>query len=130
MDINEDITILYVEDDEIDIMSLKRCFQENSLKNRMFVAESGEEGLEFLRSNIVKKPCVIILDVHLPKMSGIEMLKSLRLDDDIRDTPVFMLTTSDREKDILDAYDLDVSDYLVKPIDIEDLKEKMSKLTL
>ena len=109
--------ILLVEDDQIDQMNIRRAFERNKIMNPLYVAENGIEALEMLRDGRVPdERRLILLDLNMPKMNGIEFLKSLRADDKLSHTPVVVLTTSNDEQDKVNAYDLNVAGYLLKPV--------------
>ena len=109
--------ILLVEDDQIDQMNIRRAFERNTIMNPLYVAENGIEALEMLRDGRVPdERRLILLDLNMPKMNGIEFLKSLRADDKLSHTPVVVLTTSNDEQDKVNAYDLNVAGYLLKPV--------------
>ena len=110
--------ILLVEDDTIDVMALKRALQQRQLTNPLTVARDGVEALEILRGGPeqapLSKPYMILLDLSLPRMNGIEFLETLRVDPALQDAIVFMLTTSRADEDRSAAYRLNVAGYMVK----------------
>lgn len=109
--------ILLVEDDQIDQMNVRRAFERNKITNPLYVAENGVEALEMLRDGRVPdERRLILLDLNMPKMNGIEFLKALRADAALGHTPVVVLTTSNDEQDKVNAYDLNVAGYLLKPV--------------
>ena len=109
--------ILLVEDDQIDQMNVRRAFERNKITNPLYVAENGIEALEMLRDGRVPdERRLILLDLNMPRMNGIEFLKALRADEKLGHTPVVVLTTSNDEHDKIDAYDLNVAGYLLKPV--------------
>jgi hypothetical protein len=116
------INILLIEDDDVDVMNVQRAFKKGDITSSLFVARDGLEGLEMLRGNstipsvIPKGQRLILLDVHLPKMSGIEFLQALRDDPNLRRIPVVMLTTSNEEGDRFNAYNLNVAGYILKSL--------------
>ena len=128
------ISILLVEDDEVDVMNIKRAFQKNNLSNPLETAENGLVALAMLRGDGVKKldprPKIILLDLNMPKMNGIEFLKILRSDNELKTISVVILTTSNDEKDIVDAYDLNVAGYILKPVEFSKFVEAMRTLNL
>lgn len=112
-----EVTILLVEDDHIDQEAVKRAFQKLKIANPLVVAEDGKEALQYLRSDkgpSIHRPFIIILDLNLPRLNGIEFLKSLRSDQKLKDSVVFVLTTSKDEEDIVAAYQENVAGYMVK----------------
>ncbi|CAN5788090.1 response regulator [soil metagenome] len=123
------LNILLVEDDKVDVMNVRRAFQKNNICNPLWVAGNGLEGLEMLReSDMPKDRRLILLDLNMPRMNGIEFLRKLREDPDHRLTPVVVLTTSDDERDRVNAYDLNVSGYILKPVTLTNFVEAMATL--
>jgi CheY-like chemotaxis protein len=123
------LNILLVEDDQVDVMNVKRAFDRNRISNPLFVAGDGVEGLEMLRSgNIPDERRLVLLDLNMPRMNGIEFLRELRADKDLHLTPVVVLTTSDDERDKIDAYNLNVAGYLLKPVTFVNFVETMAAL--
>lgn len=113
------VNILLVEDDEVDIMNVQRAFKKNSIDNPLFIARNGLEALEILRNGEVPFPHIIILDINMPKMNGIEFLKELRADDELKRASVYVMTTSNEDSDIINAYNLNVAGYILKPLSFE-----------
>lgn len=113
------VNILLVEDDEVDVMNVKRAFTKNNIKNELFVAGNGVEALEMLRTSICPLPRIIILDINMPKMNGIEFLKILREDEKLKNISVFVMTTSNEDSDKINAYNLNVAGYILKPLSFE-----------
>ncbi|MEL6354925.1 MAG: response regulator [Cyanobacteria bacterium J06627_28] len=125
--------ILLVEDDKVDVMNVQRSFKKAKISNPLFVAENGLEALAILRnqSDTVHMPSqrrLVLLDLNMPKMGGIEFLTQLRADPDLKATPVIVLTTSDQEKDRVEAYNLNVAGYILKPVTFISFAEIMSAL--
>lgn len=121
-------SILLVEDDEVDVMSIDRAFQKANISNVLFKATNGVEALEMLDKGIVQKPLIILLDLNMPKMGGLELLKILKQHDKYKSIPVIVLTSSINDEDITKAYRTQVAGYMTKPIGMEQLIEKMSAL--
>ncbi len=116
------ISILLVEDDEVDVMNIQRAFKKNHITNPVHVAGNGLEALAMLRGldgreKLTPAPKIILLDINMPKMNGIEFLTELRTDPELRAISVFVLTTSDEEKDRVAAYDMNVAGYILKPVE-------------
>ncbi|AFV00273.1 response regulator [Simiduia agarivorans] len=111
---NEDITLLLVEDDDIDAMSIERSFRKNRIANPIYRAHDGLSALEALATGEVKRPFVILLDLNLPRMGGLEFLEKLRAEPDHKDAVVFVLTTSKDEQDQIKAYELNSAGYFLK----------------
>lgn len=123
------LNILLVEDDEVDVMNVRRAFERGHMKNSLWVAGNGLEALEMLRENIVPKDRrLILLDLNMPKMNGIEFLEALRADPELSNTPVVVLTTSNDDQDKLDAYTYNVAGYLLKPVTFNSFCERMETL--
>ena len=121
--------ILLVEDDQIDQMNVKRAFERNKIMNPLYIAENGLEALEMLRDGRVpNERRLILLDLNMPKMNGIEFLRSLRADEALNHTPVVVLTTSNDEQDKVQAYNLNVAGYLVKPVTFSNFVELTAAL--
>jgi len=109
--------ILLIEDDDVDVMNVQRSFDKNKILNPLYVAASALEALAMLRDGRVPKTRrMVLLDLNLPGMSGLEFLRELRGDPELRAIPVVVLTTSNDEKDRIDAYGLNVAGYLLKPV--------------
>ncbi len=111
------LNILLVEDDAVDVMNVKRAFSKNHITNPLFVAGDGLEALRKLRGDeIPRDRRLVLLDLSLPRMNGIEFLGELRRDPDLSSIPVVVLTTSTDDQDRFAAYNLNVAGYLLKPV--------------
>lgn len=128
------INILLVEDDDVDVMNVKRAFKKYKITNPLYCAGNGLEALEMLRPNNGKPPKVpeirrlILLDLNMPKMNGLEFLHEIRKDRYLKRTPVIVLTTSDEDKDRIEAYNLNVAGYILKPVTFTNFAEVMVAL--
>jgi CheY-like chemotaxis protein len=128
------INILLVEDDEVDVMNVKRAFKKYKISNPLYIAGNGLEALDMLRSKDGQPPQVpntrrlILLDLNMPKMNGLEFLDELRKDEGLKRTPVIVLTTSDEDKDRIEAYNLNVAGYILKPVTFGNFAEVMMAL--
>lgn len=123
------MNILLVEDDEVDVMNVRRAFERINMKSALFVAGNGLEALQMLRENMIpKERRLILLDLNMPKMNGIEFLQALRADPELSSTPVVVLTTSNDDQDKLDAYNFNVAGYLLKPVTFNSFCERMATL--
>ena len=121
--------ILLVEDDDVDVMNVKRAFDRNHITNPLFVASNGLEALEKLRSGAIPQSRrIVLLDLNMPRMNGIEFLRELRNDPALAPTPVVVLTTSNNDRDKMDAFNLNVAGYLVKPVTFPEFSELMVTL--
>jgi CheY-like chemotaxis protein len=122
------LKILLVEDDEVDVMNVQRAFAKNHIANPLFVARNGLEALDMLRGDMPKGRRIVLLDLNMPRMSGIEFLRELRADPELCATPVVVLTTSNNDRDKIDAYRLNVAGYLVKPVTFSEFSDLMVTL--
>jgi CheY-like chemotaxis protein len=123
------INILLVDDDEVDIMNVKRAFTKANIANPMFVAHNGLEALEILRGGRVPPSRrLILLDINMPRMNGIEFLREIRKDPDLQALCVVVLTTSNEDRDRVEAYQLNVAGYLVKPVTFVSFVDVMATL--
>jgi CheY-like chemotaxis protein len=123
------LNILLVEDDEVDVMNVKRAFERNRIANPLWTAGNGEEALEVLRnSDLPRERRLVLLDLNMPRMNGIEFLRRLRSDEELKLTPVVVLTTSDDERDRVEAYNLNVAGYILKPVTFLNFVEAMATL--
>ncbi len=110
----ERVTVFVVDDNEVDVEVIRRSFARRGIPNRIVEAIDGIDALAKLRSGVVPSPYVVLLDINMPRMNGIEMLRELRADPDLRDAVVFVLTTSRADEDMVAAYDRHVAGYIVK----------------
>lgn len=123
------LNILLVEDDEVDVMNVRRAFKKNNIFNPLWVAKDGIEGLEMLRgSEIPRERRLVLLDLNMPRMNGIEFLRELRSDPELRLIPAVVLTTSGDERDRVEAYNLNVAGYILKPVTLVNFVEAMATL--
>lgn len=108
--------ILLVEDDYIDVLTVKRALQEIHVTNELAVAENGEKALEYLDNAKNERPGIILLDLNMPRMNGIEFLQAVKSHEKHRIIPVIVLTTSSQEKDKVESFKLSVAGYMTKPV--------------
>ena len=120
--------ILLVEDDYVDATTVKRALKDIKVTNPLHVAGNGEEALDFLKNGNNEKPCIILLDLNLPKMNGIEFLEIAKKDESLRRIPVVVLTTSKDEQDILSSFNFSVAGYMIKPVDYMQFVETIRTL--
>lgn len=125
--------IMLVDDDQVDVMNVQRAFKKNNITNPLYIANNGIEALDMLRGmegrdKIFPVPRIILLDINMPKMNGIEFLKELRADPELHSISVFIMTTSNDDKDKYDAYNLNVAGYIVKPVSFEKFVQAVSVL--
>ena len=126
----EGLGILLVEDDVVDVMTVKRAFKEIKVTNPLVVAANGEEALAYLRDEKNKKPGIILLDLNMSKMNGIEFLEVAKKDEALKGIPVIVLTTSKEEQDKVNSFGLSVAGYMVKPVDYKQFVEVLRTINL
>jgi CheY-like chemotaxis protein len=123
------LNILLVDDDEVDVMTVKRAFSKANITNKLYVATDGIEALNLLRSDgIPPARRLVLLDLNMPRMSGIEVLREIRADPALQAVTVVVLTTSNEDRDRVEAYELNVAGYLLKPVTFHAFAEVMSTL--
>lgn len=131
MDMN---TILLIEDDPSDLELALLAFQRSNIANPIEIARDGAEALELLglRGGAPRAvaPCLVLLDLKLPKVSGLEILRLMRSDEQLRVVPVVMLTSSHEENDILTSYNLGVNSYIVKPVDFDRFVDSVREISM
>ncbi len=114
-------SILLVDDDEVDVMNVQRAFRKHRISRTLHVAENGLQALHMLRGDetekLVPQPQIILTDINMPRMNGIEFIRELRADPDLKNMSVFVMTTSSNDKDRQAAYDLNVAGYILKPVE-------------
>ncbi|WP_448554138.1 response regulator [Thalassotalea montiporae] len=110
----EQVTLLVVEDDDIDFMTIERSFARERIGNKIIRAHHGEEALSLLLNDAVPHPFVVLLDLQMPKMGGLEFLAQVRSNENTANAIIFVLTTSDDEQDIVSSYSQNVAGYFVK----------------
>lgn len=128
------VRFLLVEDDDDHAFLVRRALANGRIMNKLDRACDGEEAISFLKHDDgfenTKRPDVVILDLNLPKKSGLEVLKEIREDEKLRTLPVVILTTSDAERDRIAAYEFQVNSYLQKPIDSDQFRRMIDDLSL
>jgi CheY-like chemotaxis protein len=129
-----DVEILLVEDNPEDAELTLRALKKNNLANNIFHVKDGAEALEFLFATgayasrrIESPPRVILLDLNLPKVSGLEVLQKLKSDERTRMVPVVVLTSSKQDRDMVESYKLGVNSYIVKPVEFEAFLEAVKR---
>jgi len=127
--------ILLVEDNPSDVKLTKRALEQNQITNKLIVAEDGREALDYLFAtgqytgrNTHDLPSVILLDLKLPKIDGLEVLKVIRANEHTRRIPVVILTSSIQEQDLIDSYNLGANSYIRKPVDFHLFTETVRNL--
>ena len=121
------LNILLIEDDMIEVMKFQRTIASLQLDHKIIEANNGEEALQILEKKD-ELPDVILLDLNMPKINGIEFLNILKSDDVLRYIPTIILTTSQNQKDLLECYKIGIAGYVLKPLKYEDYVSKMGKL--
>jgi CheY-like chemotaxis protein len=120
--------ILLVEDDQVDTMTVKRALKEIHVTNPLVHVENGEEAVEYLRDSQSEKPCIVLLDLNMPIMNGIEFLQVVKHDDQLKRIPVVVLTTSEEQQDKVNSFNLGVAGYMAKPVDYRQFVEVMRSI--
>ncbi|MFH1941095.1 MAG: response regulator [bacterium] len=122
--------ILLIEDDRVDAMTVKRALKDLNVSNRLDVKSNGEEALNYLRNGENGKPCIILLDLNMPKMNGLEFLRIVKNDHLLKRIPVVVLTTSADEQDRIESYSLSIAGYMIKPVDYIHFVETMRTIQM
>ena len=122
--------ILLVEDDDVDVMTTKRALKELKITNPLQVAGNGEEALDYLRNPQNMKPCLILLDLNMPRMDGVTFLKIIKNDPILKRLPVIVLTSSDETRDKIESFNLSVAGYMLKPVDYKQFVEVLKAIQL
>lgn len=123
------VNILLVEDDAIDVMNVRRAFARGRVTNPLWIAVDGVEALALLRGGTIPAARrMVLLDLNLPRMNGIEFIRELRKDPSLASTVVVVLTTSNAERDKFEAFRLNVAGYLLKPVVFAEFVELMASL--
>ena len=131
------VDILLVEDDPDHAELTVRALKENNVLNEVHVVRDGQEALDYLYhqgkytdEKKFPRPGLILLDIRLPKVDGLEVLKQLKADPQFKSIPIIMLTTSDRDEEIAESYGAGANSYVVKPVDFEEFMKKIKQLGL
>lgn len=120
--------ILLVEDDQVDVMTVTRALKELHITNPLVSKENGEEALAYLRDPANTTPCIILLDLNMPVMNGIEFLRVAKHDEALKKIPVVVLTTSEEQQDKVNSFNLCVAGYMAKPVDYRQFVEVMRSI--
>jgi CheY-like chemotaxis protein len=115
--------ILLIEDDSVDAMTVKRALKELRVANPLGHVENGEEGLAYLHDAENEQPCLILLDLNMPVMNGIEFLHAIKSLPEFKRIPVIALTTSDEQEDKMESFELGVAGYMRKPVEYQQFVE-------
>jgi CheY-like chemotaxis protein len=129
--------VLLAEDNEHDIIATKRAWKKHHIANPLYIVKDGEECLDFLHqrgkygeSGTTPRPGILLLDINMPKMDGLAVLKHIREDGKLGHLPVVILTSSKDEEDRLKSYHLGVNAYIVKPVGFENFSEAVRRINL
>jgi CheY-like chemotaxis protein len=122
--------VLLVEDDTIDAMTVRRAFRDLKVTNPLVHTVNGEEALVYLRDEAKDKPCLILLDLNMPKMNGTEFLTVAKADPALKKIPVVVLTTSSEERDVVESFRLSVAGYIIKPVDYRNFVEAIRTINV
>ncbi len=132
-----EVEILLVEDNPYDVELTLTALKENNLTNKVYVLNDGAEALEFIfatgahaERNIKNIPKVILLDLKLPKVNGLEVLRRVKSDERTKKIPVVVLTSSQEERDVVGSYNLGVNSYIIKPVDFNKFIDAVAELSL
>lgn len=124
---NKMLKILLIEDDTIEVMKFIKVMETLGEKHQIIESKNGEEALEILH-NTKQLPDIIILDLNMPKVNGVEFLASLKEDDILKYIPAIVLTTSNNPKDIMECYKIGIAGYILKPLKYEDYVTRINKV--
>jgi two-component system response regulator len=122
--------ILLVEDNDDDVALTQRAFEKHRLANEIVVASDGQQALDFLFGEEPLLPTVVLLDLNLPRLSGLDVLRRIRADDRTELLPVVILTSSDHDRDVIDSYRLGANSFVRKPVDFLEFVEAARQLGL
>lgn len=120
------MNVLFIEDDMIETMKLQRAISKFESKHKIVEAKNGEEALEILKAGNL--PDIILLDLNMPRMSGIEFLSHLKSDERLKYLPTIILTTSENRVDLLKCFEIGIAGYIIKPLKYEDYESKLKKV--
>jgi CheY-like chemotaxis protein len=131
----DDVEILFVEDNPADVELTLRALRKSNLANKVVVVNDGVEALDFLYArnayahrNAADRPRLILLDLKLPRLNGIEVARTIKADERLKTVPVVMLTSSSEERDIVESYRIGVNSYIVKPVEFDKFVSAVSDL--
>ncbi len=126
--------ILLVDDDTVDVMNVQKAFAKIEMNYPLHIANHGEMALDMLKGTngygkLNPTPCIILMDINMPRMNGIELLQEIRKDPELKMIYVFVFTTSDEDSDMLEAFNLNVAGYIIKPISFDQLVTALHTMT-
>lgn len=120
--------VLVVEDDQVDLMTIERALRAIECANPVVHVENGEDALRYLHDAGQQMPCLILLDINMPIMNGLEFLQQVKQDPQLRSFPIVMLTTSEEQEDILNSFNLGAAGYMAKQMDYREFVEVMRSM--
>ena len=120
------MNVLFIEDDMIETMKMQRAISKFQSKHKIIEAKNGEEALDILRGGTL--PDIILLDLNMPRMSGIEFLSVLKADEKLKYLPTIILTTSENRVDLLKCFEIGIAGYIIKPLKYEDYEAKLKRV--
>lgn len=122
--------ILLVEDDSVDMMAVQRALNRLKVTNELVCKVDGREALKYLRDNVNAKPCIILLDLNMPRMDGFELLEIIKAEKNLRNIPVIVFTTSGFDEDVTKSFELGADSYITKPADYVKFIEAIKTINL
>jgi CheY-like chemotaxis protein len=122
--------ILLVEDDEVDLMTVRRALKEIHVANPVQVAGNGEDALAILKEPANRRPGIILLDLNMPRKNGVEFLRIIKGDAELKRIPVVVLTSSHEEQDRVESFNLGIAGYMIKPVDYRQFVEVVRTIDL
>ncbi|MEL7530705.1 MAG: response regulator [Bacteroidota bacterium] len=121
-------TILLVDDDKVDVMTVKRAIRKLNISNPLEVTSNGEEAIAYLKDPNKASPGLILLDINMPRMNGIEFLREREKDVSLKKIPVIMLTSSREDQDRLDSFQHSIAGYMIKPVNFPQFLDMMETI--
>ncbi len=122
--------ILLVEDDKVDAMTVRRALKEIKVTNNVILASNGEEAIDYLLKPDSEMPCIILLDLNMPKMNGLEFMKVAKENEKLRKIPIVVLTTSSEERDRMNSFKNGVAGYMTKPVDYQQFVDVIKTINI
>ncbi len=122
--------ILLAEDDRVDVMTIERVFNDIKITNQLIVMPNGQEALDYLKNGDNRKPCLILLDLNMPKMNGLEFLKTIKENEALKRIPVIVFAVSKEDNNITKSFKLGAAGYMVKPVDYKKFIEIITVIHL
>ena len=120
--------ILLVEDDQADAYITQQALNTINVANKLIHQPGGEEAIEYLRDSANDSPCLVLLDLNMPRMSGFDFLRIVKADQELKRTPIIILSTSDSNRNVQECYELGAAGYIVKPVDFNQFVDAMHAL--